>query len=104
MKTSEVSSFPRNEIHSSMKMSKIEELAVKKRSTANDSTYRVDAESNINAEEETPGILSNGWVLCHYYVSGLMSHFQLPDTTPPNDLANNCGSYFVEKTVRIIIN
>ena len=51
-------------------MSKIEELAVKKRSTANDSTYRVDAESNINAEEETPGILSNGCLLCHYYVSG----------------------------------
>ena len=59
MKTSEVSSFSRNEIDSSRKMSKIEELAVKKRSTAND-TYRVDAESNINAEEETPGILSNG--------------------------------------------
>ena len=60
MKTSEVSSFSRNEIDSSRKMSKIEELAVNKRSTANDSTYRVDAESNINAEEETPGILSNG--------------------------------------------
>ena len=41
-------------------MSKIEELAVKARSTANDSTYRVDGESNINAEEETPDILSNG--------------------------------------------
>ena len=59
-KTSEGSSFSRNEIDSSRKMSKIEELAVKKRSTANDSTYQVDAESNINAEEETPGILSNG--------------------------------------------
>ena len=59
-KTSEGSSFSRNEIDSSRKMSKIEELAVKKRSTANDSTYRVDAESNINAEEETPGILSDG--------------------------------------------
>ena len=38
-KTSEVSSFSRNEINSSRKMSKIEELAVKTRSTANDSTY-----------------------------------------------------------------
>ena len=40
----------------------------------------------------------------HYYVSGLMSHFQLPDSTPPNDRANNCGSHFVQKTVHIIIN
>ena len=38
-KTSEVSSFSRNEIDSSREMSKIEELAVKTRSTANDSTY-----------------------------------------------------------------
>ena len=45
-------------------MSKIKELAVKTRSTANDSTYRVDVESNINAGEETSDILSNGWVLC----------------------------------------
>ena len=38
-KTSEVSSFSRNEINSSRKMSKIKELAVKTKSTANDSTY-----------------------------------------------------------------
>ena len=38
-KTSEGSSFSRNEIDSSRKMSKIEELAMKTRSTANDSTY-----------------------------------------------------------------
>ena len=38
-KTSEGSSFSRNEIDSNRKMSKIEELAMKTRSTANDSTY-----------------------------------------------------------------
>ena len=42
--------------------------------------------------------------LSDYYVSRLMSHFQLSDSTPPNPVASKCGSYFVQKTVRIINN
>lgn len=39
-----------------------------------------------------------------YYASRLISHFQLPYSKPPNDLANNCDNYFVQETVCIITN